>query len=185
MKRIVLLVSLVAALSLCVTAQTLINFNGMPKANIPNLMPFYAGMSWENFYYVTPGLWNGEGPGFVVGPNVNDVVFTGGPMCHATAACGAKFTMSPIMSIMRVPTFTPVSILLSAGWHDNYVTVRGYNNGKFVGELRLKATTTPKVFPFPSTWRVTELVFTPQFFGNAAAIPWGSAVIYSVAVFDN
>ena len=74
---------------------------------------------------------------------------------------------------------------MSAGWQDNYVTVTAYNNGTHVGTLLWKVTTTPKTFTFPAAWRVTQLVFTPDFLGTNAVIPDGSAVIYKFTFITN
>ena len=194
MKRIVLLIAFVTALSLCAGAQTLIDFNKMPMATNPTLMPDNypqgMGLFWDNFYYVTPGAWSEEGLGFVVEPNTKDVIFAGGPVCALKIACTAMLKMNPIMNpsltaVMKNQTFTPLHVTLSAGWEDNYVTVTGYNDGAYVGTLRLKATTTPRTFTFPTVWRVTQLAFTPDWLGNNAVIPDGSVVIYSISLMTN
>lgn len=191
MKRIVLLISFVAVLSLCAGAQTLIDFHEMPIAYAPTPMPDYypegMGLYWDSFSYVTPGVWSGAGPGFWVDPSTkhNTVVFTGGVLCNLTVPCSGTIKMNPIMMTMLNKTFTPVNVILSAGWASNTVTVTAYNNGKYVGTVQWKLTTTPNTYTFPAAWNVTQLVFTPDFLGNNAVIPDGSVVIYKFMFMPN
>jgi hypothetical protein len=163
----------------------------MPLASVPTPMPDYyphgSQLYWDGFSYVTPGLWKAAGPGFWVDPATkhNTVIFAGGVLCYLPTPCSGMIKMNPMMMAPLNLTFTPVNVILSAGWQDNYVTVTGYNNGTFVGKLLLKATTTPKTFTFPASWRVTQLVFTPDFLGTNARIPDGSAVIYKFSFIPN
>jgi hypothetical protein len=188
MKRIVLLIAFVAAAALCAGAQNLINFADMPIAYTPNPMPdLYpsgTGLNWDRFSYVTPGIWNGAGPGFWVDPATkhNTVAFTGGVLCNLKIPCTAMLKMSQPAANMQIKTFWPGTIVMSAGWQDNRIIIVGYNNGKFVGSVSWKLTTTPQKFTFPATWRVTQLAFTPDYLGNNAVIPQGSAVIYRLDV---
>lgn len=191
MKRIVLLVTLIAAFALCAGAQTFIDFHDMPYAYMPKAMPdnypAHMGLYWDSFDYVTPGVWTGEGPGFWVSPSSkpSDVVFTGGVLCNLTVPCTGMIKMNPAYAAPMNKTFVPVSITLSAGWQDNKVTITAYNNGTYVGTLELKVTTTPQTFTFPATWTVTQLAFTPEYLGNNATIPAGSVVIYNFTVMLN
>jgi hypothetical protein len=192
MKRIVLLVSLLAVVALSASAQTLINFQNMPAVSKPLPMPdFYpAGLNlyWDNFSYVTPGLWAGAGPGFWVDPATlhNTVAFVGGPTCGLKVPCFGTIKQGPPTAVTMVKkSFTPISVTMSAGWQDNYVTVTGYNNGDYVGTILWKVTTACKTFTFPTTWRVSQLTFTPDYLGNNAAAPNGSAVIYDITLFMN
>ena len=186
MKRIVLLITFVAALALCAGAQTFIDFSGMPMAKVPeqmqDLYPPGINLYWDNFSYVTPKAWDLEGPGFVVGPNAKDVVFTGGPLCNLAIPCSASIKLNGIMMIPGVQTFTPMSIMLTAGWTPNLVRVAAYNNGELVGRLTWKLTTEPRTFYFPAAWRVTQLIFTPDFVGKTAVYPAGSMVIHNFTI---
>jgi len=192
MKRIVLLITIVAAFALCAGAQTLIDFHDMPYAYAPSPMPDNypkdMGLYWDNFSYVTPGLWSAAGPGFWVDPSSKpiDVAFAGGVLCNLTVPCTAMIKMNPIMVAAPMnKTFTPVTITLSAGWQTNHVIITAYNNGTHVGTVVWKLTTTPQTFTFPAAWRVTQLAFTPDYLGNNATIPEGSVVIYTFLVALN
>ena len=192
MKRIVLLVGLLAVVALAANAQTLINFQNMHPVAKPLPMPDYypAGLNlyWDNFSYVTPGMWGGAGPGFWVDPASphNTVAFVGGPTCGLKVPCFGTIKQGPPIGLTMVKkSFTPISVTMSAGWKDNYVTVTGYNNGEFVGTLLWKVTTDRKTFTFPTAWRVSQLTFTPDYLGNNATAPNGSAVIYDITLFMN
>jgi len=188
MKRIVLLFGFILALALCASAQTYIDFHDMAFTKAPSPMPdaYPASfhLSWDNFYYVTPGLWKEAGPGFWVDPATyhNTVAFIGGKMCPFAVTCAGAIKIGPSIGMTPVAKdFTPVSMTLSAGWASNTVTVLGYNNGKFVGSLVWKLTTTPITKTSPNTWRVSELVFTPGVPATGPAVfpKSGSVVIYS------
>jgi len=191
MRRIVLLVSFVVVLALCGNAQTLINFQNMHMATAPTPMPdFYpSGMflAWDNFNYVTPGLWAGAGPGFWIDPATlhNTVAFVGGPTCGLKVPCFGAIKLVPIMMAPMNLTFTPINVTMSSGWQANRVTVTAYNNGEYVGTIVWSLTTTPRTFTFPSTWRVTQLAFTPDYLGNNAIAPNGSVVIYNFTLLNN
>jgi hypothetical protein len=191
MKRIVLLISFLVAVALCSGAQTLIDFHEMPFVYAPTPMPDYypqnMGLYWEHFSYVTPGIWNGAGPGFWVDPATrhNTVAFAGGTLCNLTVPCTGMIKLNPILSVMLNKTFTPLNISLSAGWQANNVTVTAYNNGVSVGTIVWRLTTTPQTFTFPASWRVTQLVFTPDYIGNNATVPGGSVVIYTFNLMLN
>ena len=192
MKRIVLLISFIVAVALCSGAQTLIDFHQMPIAGTPTVMPDYfpEGMNlyWDNFLYVTPGIWSGAGAGFWVDPSTrhNTVAFFGGPLCTLAVPCSASIKLNPIVLAPLNKTFTPVNITLSAGWYANNVTVLAYNNGKFVGSLRWALTTTPQAFTFPAAWTVTQLVFTPDVINANSVNPnAGSVVIYTFTLMTN
>jgi hypothetical protein len=190
MRRIVLLISIVAAFALCAGAQTLIDFHDMPYVYVPTQMPDNypqsMGLYWDNFSYVTPGLWSGAGPGFRVHPSGNsvDVAFAGGVLCNLTVPCTGMIKMNQ-PSAMQNKTFTPLNIALSAGWQANNVTITAYNNGTYVGTVVWRLTTTPQTFTFPAAWTVTQLAFTPDYLGNNATIPEGSVVIYTFSVMLN
>jgi hypothetical protein len=187
MKRIVLLISFIAAIGLCASAQTYIDFHQMPIARTPAPMPdnFPEGMylAWDNFFYVTPGIWNGEGPGFWVDPTTqhNIVAFVGGPLCDLAATChgSIKLMVGP-----NVTAFTPVQIQVTAGWLPNRVIVTAYSNGRFVGRTTWNLTTDPQTFTFPNAWSdLTQLIFTPEFVHtNSIYPPAGSMLIYKLVL---
>jgi hypothetical protein len=184
MKRMVLLISLMATLTLCASAQTYIDFHQMPWANAPTKMPdIYPAefnLNWDNFYYVTPGLWAGGGPGFLVDPAVqhNTVAFVGGPFCVSANVCHGSIKM---VGANANANFQPISISLTAGWAANTLSVTAYNRSEFVGNVVWKLTTSPQLFKFPPAWtNVTELVFAPNIIKTNLIQPLpGSMVIYS------
>lgn len=187
MKRIVLLISFVAAMALCASAQTYINFHEMPIAKAPTPMPdnYPDGMyvNWDNFFYVTPGIWSAEGPGFWVDPATkhNIVAFIGGPTCQLPATCHGSIKLTPGPN---VAAFTPIEIQVTAGWLPNRVIVTAYNNGTFVGRTIWQLTTEPQTLTFPNAWNnVTQLIFTPEFVHtNSTYPPAGSMLIYKLVL---
>lgn len=185
-----LLVLMAAAIN--ASAQTYIDFHQMPVAKAPSPMPDYypegTNLYWDNFYYVTPGLWKQAGAGFWVDPvsHHNTVAFIGGPMCSLAVPCYGSIKLGQLMTMPNAQTFTPVSMSLAAGWTSNNVIVTAYNNGNFVGSLVWKLTTEPKTFAFPNTWRVTQLVFIPEINPSNAVNPKpGSMVIYSLILIKH
>ena len=190
MKRIVLIISFVVVVALCASAQTYIDFHQMPMARTPSPMPDSyppeAGLYWDNFYYVTPGLWSGQGRGFWVDPATrhNSVAFIGGPLCNPVNPCYGSIKLQVGPNVRA--TFTPVSMSLTAGWAPNSVIVTAYNQSQFVGRLVWRLTTTPHTFSFPATWNVTQLVFTPEFIPFTSVYPKpGSMVIYSFVLMKH
>jgi hypothetical protein len=169
------------------SAQTYIDFHQMPLAKAPSPMPdsYPAGinLNWDNFYYVTPGMWKDAGPGFRVDPSTlhNTVAFMGGPQCSLGATCSGSIKLNRVQGTNTAQTFTPISISMAAGWLPNNVIVTAYNTSKFVGSAVWELTTEPKTFSFPATWKnVTQLVFTPEVSPTNAVYPKaGSMVIYS------
>jgi hypothetical protein len=184
MKKVLLLITFITAIALCASAQTLIDFTGMPVATTPTPMPTNypssANIYWDNFLYVTPGLWSGAGPGFWVDPATkhNTTLFIGGPWQSIAQGSIELQLKNPGPNIS---TFTPVSMLLAAGWNPNSVLVAAYCNSKLVGTTVWNLTTTPQTFTFPSVWtNVTQLVFTADPNMTSAVHPTpGSMVIYS------
>jgi len=193
MKKIVLLVSFLMVLALSASAQTYINFHEMPVASTPTPMPDYypsdMNLTWTNFYYVTPGIWSGAGPGFWVDPTPqhNSVAFIGGPLCSLATSCNGSIKLEQIGMSPTSKGFTPISMILSSGWANNRVTIMAYSNGKFVGTVTWKLTTEPYTFSFPTSWTyVTQLVFTPSFLTtNTVAPKPGSMVIYSFILMQH
>jgi hypothetical protein len=190
MRRIVLLISFLAALTLSASGQTYVNFQNMPMALTPTLMPdnFPEGLNlnWDNFYYVTAGMWSGEGPGFQLEPSANPsiVAFMGGPQCALTNACFAMIKLNAPNTVWG--SFSPMSIKVSAGWMPGTVKVLAYDNSRFVGSLNWELTTTAKTFTFPAAWRVTQLVFTPGVLPTNTIHPnIGSLVIHEFTLMMN
>jgi hypothetical protein len=181
MKRIVLIIIFGIAVSLFANAQTTVDFHEMPLAAAPLPMPDNypsgAGLYWANFSYVTPGIWNGAGSGFWVDPATrhNTVAFFGGTQCSFAYTCHASIKL---IGANATATFSPITVVASSGWVANKVTVIGYNNSTFVGQVVWNLTTTPQVFSFPSAWNVTQLVFVPEV-SPAHAVPVGSMVMYN------
>jgi hypothetical protein len=179
-KKLASLLCLVVALSLCATAQTLITFSDMPSVNVPVPVPegYPAGsyLTWNNFYYVSPLLWSGTGPGFSSGPNLRQA-FMGGPLCTQAINCTASISI-PITP-NSTASFQPVSANLSAGWAANSVLVVAYNQSNFLGSVTLALTTTSQEFNFPTNWtNVTQL----RFFPTPAQGQPGSMVLYTLTV---
>ncbi|HEY1731548.1 MAG TPA: hypothetical protein VGG15_07355 [Terriglobales bacterium] len=192
MKRTVLLVSFLVVIALSAHAQTFIQFGGMHWVSIPTQMPDNyppgTNLSWDNFLYVTPGLWNGAGPGFWVDPATphNIVAFTGGPYCNIAASCGGSIKLMPSAETSTGRGFQPISMSLPAGWQQNGVIVTAYNNSKFLGSTEWQVTTKPTLFKFPVAWpNVTQLVFTPRFNTSSTKPPAGSMVIYSFLLVEH
>ncbi len=199
MKRIVLLLSFVAMVALCANAQSIIDFHQMPIANSPSPMPdsypVELGLYWDDFYYVTPGLWTGEGPGFWVDPATrhNTVAFIGGPTCSLSTPCHGSIKLQVVPN--ATATFTPITMSLAAGWATNNVIVTAYNKSEIVGRVIWRLTTTPKVYSFPATWnRVTQLVFIPEVPSNIRMAPRttpshaqeaGSMVVYTFVLMKH
>ena len=152
---------------------------------MPDNYPVEAGLYWDNFYYVTPGMWKGEGRGFLVDPMTrhNSVAFIGGTQCSLAYTCHGSIKLQMVPN--ATATFTPISMSLSAGWMPNNVTVIGYSHSKFVGRLTWKLTITAHTYTFPHAWNdVTQLVFIPEV--NAGhAMPVGSMVIYSFVLMKH
>lgn len=193
MKRIVSLLALIAALALCAGAQTYtIDFHEMPFATTPSLMPdFYHGLDWVNFYYVSPGFWAAEGPGFMPDSGStyklphNTAIFVGGPNCPPAATCAASIKVASRMATSKVWTFRPASIEMCAGWKDNTVTVSAYYYSTFLGTWTVKLSTMRHEYSFPSIFpEVTQLVFTPGFIPSNTVKPptAGSVVIYGLTL---
>jgi len=188
MKRNLLVLGFVVALALNAGAQTYIDFSGMPFASVPTPMANHpaavSNLFWDNFLYVTPGMWHGAGPGFWVDPTTqhNTVLFIGGPW--QSVAQG-----SIVMRVQQPPnvsTFQPVSITLSSGWIPNGVVVTAYANSRLVGTLTWNLTTTPAIHQFPATWtNITQLVFTADpSVANAVHPQPGSMVIYNFLLIE-
>lgn len=174
------------------SAQTYIDFHQLPMANAPSPVPDYypvgVNLNWDNFYYVTPGLWKDAGPGFWVDPAThhNTVAFIGGPLCALSTPCSGSIKLNHLSATPTIKSLTPVSISLAAGWLPNKVIVTAYENSKFVGSTVWELTIEPKTFAFPATWKnVTQLVFTPELNATNAVSPKaGSMVVYSLILLN-
>lgn len=178
MKRIVLLVCIVTAMALCASGQMLITFSDMPSVNRPLAMPddypTDTYLYWDNFYYVSPNLWSGAGPGFFTGPDLR-VIFIGGPMCTLQPnVCHGSIKVA--VTPNATASFQPVSISMAAGWVPNSVVVTAYNHSKLVGSRVWRLTTLAQRFDFPAEWtNITQLTFYP----SPARGQMGSMVAYA------
>jgi len=181
------LLLVIMAMAANASAQAYIDFHQLPMTKAPSPMPdsYPAGVNlyWDNFYYVTAGLWKDAGPGFWVDPATqhNTVAFIGGPLCALATPCSGSIKLNHLPATPHAKPFTPISISMAAGWLPNNVIVTAYDSSTFVGSTVWELTTEPKTFPFPATWKnVTQLVFTPEFSPTNAVYPKaGSMVIYS------
>lgn len=186
MKRSVLLIGLLAAVAVCAGAQTTIDFHEMAIAKtpspMPDLYPEGINLTWDHFYYVTPGMWPGAGPGFVPDPSAlhNSVAFFGGPLCTLAIPCHGAIKLNQFPGSAPITYFTPVSAILSAGWQPSKVTVTAYSTSTFIGTTVWSLTNEPTTFYFPASWKhVTQLVFTPEAIHSNAVRP----AIYPNAVY--
>lgn len=183
MKRVGLLVCVITALALCASGQMLITFADMPSVSQPSPMPqdypTDTYLYWDNFYYVSPLLWSGSGPGFLKGPDLR-VAFIGGPMCYAQPSICHGSVRMPILPGKSLETvFQPLKISLSAGWFPNKVMVIAYYHSELVGSVVWPLTIKAQEFDFPASWtNVTELKFIPITSGGKA----GSVVAYAFLV---
>lgn len=189
MKKTLCVLSFVVAMVLCVSAQTYIDFSYMPIAKVPTPMPTTPdqfNMAWDNFLYVTPGIWTGAGAGFWVDPSTkhNTVAFIGGP--YQSVAQGSVTFQLPTVA-PNVRTFQPISVTLTAGWTPNPVLVTAYCNSRLVGTVTWNLTTTPTIFKFPAEWtNITQLVFTAEpMMANSVYPQPGSAVMYNFLLVEH
>ena len=190
MKRIGLLI-FVLAVAVCAGAQTtmMLTFSDMPSTGIPTPIPdnypTSTYLNWDGFYYVSPMLWTGAGPGFFTGPDAR-VAFLGGYMCKQDPAiCSA--TLKLAVGPNSTAAFHPVNMVVSAGWSANNVVVLAYNHGQFVGSMPLKLSTTAHIYTLPLNWgMVTQLTFIPSPIPakatNRLGGQAGSMVLYTLTV---
>jgi hypothetical protein len=192
MKKVAVFATLLLALAMTASAQTMIRFN-MPATATPLAIPeAYCGMSWSGLDYVTPLLWNytngttETGAGFLAGPDVM-VAFGGGPLCYKKHGgqtikniCSA--TVSAGVGPNAISSFTPVSVDMAFGWASDvdttvpFVTVQAYSDGNLMGSQKFELGTQAQKYTlvFPNWGPVTELKFIPS--------PGGSIVLYVLKI---
>jgi hypothetical protein len=130
-----------------------INFSDLPLIAAPAPVPGgYNGLSWGNFWYVDPALWDGAGPGYINFLTQKDVVLIGRQLCGPL-----RVGCYGVVNFLGT-SFQPVSAIMAAGYHANRITVRAYNNGSFVGAVNYDLGTTPQLVSFPVSWgSITEM----------------------------
>jgi len=182
MKKVGLFVCILAAMTLSASGQMLITFNDMPSVDHPAVMPdnypTSTYLNWENFFYVSPAMWNGSGPGFFTGPDLR-VAFVGGPMCELQpSVCYGSIKLG--VAPNSTATFQPLSITLAAGWAPNNVEVLGFNKSQYLGRITWKLTLKAHQYFFPDKWtNVTQLILYPTPTQGSAIGKAGSFVAYT------
>ena len=158
MKKVALLTCLLA-LAISAGAQTL-NLASLPATLTPTQVPNgFGGFQWTGADYVSPA-WSGANRGFRLGPDADDVIFGGGPICRTEPiACE--------MSISSNFEFKAMSAQLASAQTSastSQIVVTAYLNGTFVGsqQYTLSSASMSKIV-FPASWGlVTELVIHPK-----------------------
>ena len=153
------------------SAQEKLSFADLPLVSSPSPMPNgYGRMDWSNFFYVNPYNWSGSGPGYMLGPQGEDVVFVGGLFCRLSGyACFG--TISDRLG------FQLVSADVSGGYGPTQITVTAYNNGTFLGSAQYFLGTQIRTLTFPSSWGIATQVMI-QVTGEP-----GSLVIYDISAY--
>ena len=187
MKKATLFATVVLALAMTASAQT-IEFTGLGPTATPLAVPEgYAGLNWTGIDYVSPLLWNytngttETGAGFTSGPEAM-VAFGGGPLCYKKH--GGQTTKNICSAIIAagvgpnaLSVFNPVSVDIAAGWASDgtqSVVVQAYNDGNLMGSQKFDLGTQAQKFTlaFPNWGPITELKFIPS--------PGGSFVLYNL-----
>ena len=190
MKKVALFATVLLALAMTASAETMIRFHDLAPASVPTAIPEnYYGLNWTGVDYVSPLMWdytNGNlevGDGFTIGPDAM-VAFGGGPLCYNKhGGTTAKNICSASVAAGIGPTaltrFQPLYAYVSAGWSSDgtqFVTVKAYNNGNLVGMQRYNLHAQAQKFQlvFPSWGPITELKFYPS--------PGGSFVLWVLGI---
>jgi hypothetical protein len=149
-KTLVVLLSLLA-LTIGASAQQQLNFSQLPLVSSPAQMPIgYGQLNWGNFFYVDPWTWSGAGSGYQLGGQGQDVAFIGGEYCRLSGGNTCFGTLSG--------NFELVSAQLAGGYGPAAVTATAYNNGAYVGSMNFFVGTSRETVNFPASWGViTEL----------------------------
>jgi len=172
MKKTLVLLACVFALTLGATAQEQLAFSDLPLVSTPTLLPNgYGQLAWSNFFYVDPAEWSGAGPGYKLGPDRGDVAFIGGKSCIYEYQKGIQLLpeacYGTISSAGGPTSFQAVSAMAAAGFSPNNITVTAYNNGTYVGSSVYSLTTLPQNISFPASWgAITELVIQTDASGD-------------------
>ncbi len=124
----------------------------------------YSSLNWSNIFYVDPAEWSGAGPGYKLGPMLNqDVAFVGESGCRLPPGgpCYGSISVNSGGNGINNPlSFQPVSATVAAGFGPTNVTVMAYNNGNYVGSMFYNVGSQMQTLNFPSSWgSITELTF--------------------------
>jgi hypothetical protein len=156
--RKVALFACLLALAICATAEDRsINPGSLPASTTPSPVPAsFGGLDWLGVDYVSPA-WSSAGPGMRLGPDADDVIFGGGPICRSEPiACYS--------SITSTTEFRAISAEVAAASGDNFIVVTAYLHGQFLGSQRYNLSSDRvSTIMFPVTWgNVTQLVIHPS-----------------------
>jgi hypothetical protein len=144
--------------SLAATAQTVIDFNSLPKTNRYLPIPYgFGGTSWGNLNYITTSV-NGSLT------NVGAPAFNSSAQTFSAASPGQSFQLASLMVSEQN------SVVLTA---------HGYNQGVHVGSRSYLLSANPTAFTFPSSWgNLTSVTLVCEtHFGNPAQY-----MLYSVSL---
>lgn len=171
MRKILLLLTCVVALTLGATAQAHLDFSDMPLVSNPLPLPNgYGQLDWGNFFYVEPYQWPGSDTGFKNGPVGQDVAFVGWQACRL-------YRESCFGTISGPRGFALVSANVAGGHGTTSVTAVAYRNGSYVGTANYFLTTQMRTINFPSSWGVVTQV-TLEVSGGP-----GDLVVYSLTLY--
>jgi hypothetical protein len=175
MKRTIVLLACLMALTIGATAQNQFSFASLPLASSPLPVPNgYDGFNWSNFFYVDPAEWQQAGPGYKQGPNINqDVAFIGGTTCLIPGEgenCFGSISVNSSQGqggVNNPLSFQLVSATVAGGFGPTSITVVAYNNGNYVGSASYNLTGQLQTINFPASWGgVTEVTFKTQGMGD-------------------
>jgi len=163
MRKTLVLLACLLALAFSASAQNQINFASLPLVSAPTPMPSgYFGLNWNNMFYVDPAEWSEAGPGYKLGPILNqDVAFVGESGCRLPPGggpCFGSITVNSGGSGIHSISFQPVSATVAGGFGPTNITVIAYNNGNYVGSAFYDLGSQMQTLNFPSSWgSITEL----------------------------
>ncbi len=168
MKKIASLLVLVLSVAIGAAAQQQINFSDMPLIGAPAPLPTgYGTLNWTNFWYVDPNQYADAGPGYRNLFTHRDVAFIGGQFCGPVGP-GCYGVITPMG---EHAAFQAVNAIMAAGYRAHPVTVRAYNQGRFVGSYRFIVTTLAQLVTFPATWgTITELQIQTDVAGDLVVL---------------
>jgi len=153
MKKTIVLLACLLALATGAIAQEQLNFDNLPLLSSPSPMPNgYGNLNWGNFFYVNPYAWSGAGPGYMLGPQGEDVAFIGGEYCRLGGGNSCFGTLSDAGG------FQLVSAQVAGGFGPAAITATAYNNGTYVGSANFFVGTQMETLNFPSSWGVVTEV---------------------------
>jgi hypothetical protein len=173
MKKTLVLLTCVVALTFAAAAQENLNFATLPLIGTPAPMPNgYGQLDWTNVFYVDPGEWSGAGPGYKLGPSGEDVAFVGSKACRVLQeAC-----FGTISSTGGRTSFQAVSAAVAGGFGPTEIKVTAYNNGEYVGSSFYTVDLRMQTLNFPASWgSITQLVFQTS--------AGGDLVVYALSAY--